>query len=404
MITVGANETDRGCGVDGDHVGDVTFFSSRGPVDPDASGVGLFKPDVTNVGGLWVLSTEADGTGGSSRDSPSSCSNTGSHYRYEAGTSMSCPLTAGLGGVVLQDLVVNRGVSSPSPSLVKALLVNGARDLTPSGGCDYSFETTQSEIHQGWGLVQATDSLYGAEGTPGQRRNDFENEVSAHALGTGGVYERLVAVPTGATFKVTLVWTDFPAAPASGSPLIVNDLDLEVLGPEGTFLGNDFAGNWSVPAGAAGEADRYNVVENVYIEGPAGGSYTLRVRGFQVSQDQEPDRAGVQQDFSLVWSIGPLPACADSLDNDGDGKIDFPDDPGCDDPADLSEKSAALVCDDGLDNDGDGLIDFPEDPQCSGPDGPREQRRRRCGLGFELVFWLPLVLLWRRRLRVPRRV
>ena len=36
VITVGANETDRGCGVDGDHVGDVTFFSSRGPVDPDA--------------------------------------------------------------------------------------------------------------------------------------------------------------------------------------------------------------------------------------------------------------------------------------------------------------------------------------------------------------------------------
>jgi hypothetical protein len=51
-------------------------------------------------------------------------------------------------------------------------------------------------------------------------------------------------------------------------------------------------------------------------------------------------------------------ACSDGLDNDGDGLADFPDDPGCDDAGDLSERSAALVCDDGLDNDSDGRIDF----------------------------------------------
>jgi hypothetical protein len=51
-------------------------------------------------------------------------------------------------------------------------------------------------------------------------------------------------------------------------------------------------------------------------------------------------------------------ACWDGLDNDGDGLVDFPADPGCDDAADLSERSPLLPCDDGSDNDADGGIDF----------------------------------------------
>ena len=50
--------------------------------------------------------------------------------------------------------------------------------------------------------------------------------------------------------------------------------------------------------------------------------------------------------------------CEDGIDNDGDGRADYPNDPGCDDASDLSEKSPRLTCDDGADNDGDGRIDF----------------------------------------------
>ena len=41
------------------------------------------------------------------------------------------------------------------------------------------------------------------------------------------------------------------AAAGSGSPLVVNDLDLVVSGPDGTFLGNNFSGNWSTTGGSA---------------------------------------------------------------------------------------------------------------------------------------------------------
>ena len=61
-----------------------------------------------------------------------------------------------------------------------------------------------------------------------------------------------------------------------------------------------------------------------------------------------------------------LPQCSDELDNDGDGKIDFPNDPGCDSPQDDNETdgSEEPECSDGKDNDGDGRIDYPIDPGC----------------------------------------
>ncbi len=53
------------------------------------------------------------------------------------------------------------------------------------------------------------------------------------------------------------------------------------------------------------------------------------------------------------------------------------------------------VCADGIDNDGDGRIDFPADGGCGSPSDASERLRPGCGLGFELPllvmlpFWLP---------------
>ena len=60
------------------------------------------------------------------------------------------------------------------------------------------------------------------------------------------------------------------------------------------------------------------------------------------------------------------PACADGLDNDGDGRSDFPADPGCAAEGDLDEVDPA-ACADLRDNDGDGRKDYPLDPGCSSP-------------------------------------
>ena len=66
------------------------------------------------------------------------------------------------------------------------------------------------------------------------------------------------------------------------------------------------------------------------------------------------------------------PDCDDGLDDDGDGLIDHPADPGCTSPTDESEREASLACDNGVDDDGDGLIDLL-DPSCAEP-GDTDER------------------------------
>ena len=68
-----------------------------------------------------------------------------------------------------------------------------------------------------------------------------------------------------------------------------------------------------------------------------------------------------------VALVAPVLICSDGLDNDGDGLIDFPADPGCT-GTDDGDETDPPQCSDGKDNDGDGLVDFPADKGCTGAD------------------------------------
>lgn len=73
--------------------------------------------------------------------------------------------------------------------------------------------------------------------------------------------------------------------------------------------------------------------------------------------------------LSYVYDLTFKPdtgACADGLDNDGDGTTDAGADPGCESASDDSEYASA-ECDNGVDDDGDGGVDFRSgggDPDC----------------------------------------
>jgi hypothetical protein len=77
------------------------------------------------------------------------------------------------------------------------------------------------------------------------------------------------------------------------------------------------------------------------------GVYTIRV--------SEPSGT-LTGAYALGMSRSPCASdCQDGADNDADGLVDHPDDLGCANPDDLSERRE---CNDGADNDGDGFTDF----------------------------------------------
>jgi hypothetical protein len=65
------------------------------------------------------------------------------------------------------------------------------------------------------------------------------------------------------------------------------------------------------------------------------------------------------------------------MDNNMDGKTDYPTDPGCSSPTDNTETTVCPgamcpACSDGIDNDADGLVDYPSDKDCATPVGVTE--------------------------------
>ena len=73
--------------------------------------------------------------------------------------------------------------------------------------------------------------------------------------------------------------------------------------------------------------------------------------------------------------------CNDKVDNEGDGLIDFGQDPGCESLADPSEVDPLrTACNDDIDNDGDGLVDFGQDPGCTDfqDDDEADAEQREC--------------------------
>ncbi|WP_034267315.1 choice-of-anchor P family protein [Haloechinothrix halophila] len=82
---------------------------------------------------------------------------------------------------------------------------------------------------------------------------------------------------------------------------------------------------------------------------------------------------------------GDDPECSDGVDNDGDKKIDHPEDPGCDSPEDNDESDDPKQpeCSDGVDNDGDKKTDFPDDPGCESSEDDSEAPNPECSDGVD---------------------
>jgi len=284
VIASGASQNDRyGFFLFEDGTDAMADFSSRGPCED-----GRIKPDVV-APGTWIASLQSASATDENAWTPISA-----NYQFQGGTSQSGPHVSGAAAVFVQFWRETRGGLTPSPALVKAALINSSIDLDDElGGTD-----PIPNNDEGWGRVTLTNLMASA------RRFDYVDQTVS--LTNQALFERRVLVGNPRLpVKITLTYTDVPGLPAA-IPALVNDLDLEVIAPDGTlFRGNAFVDGESIPNAFA--ADSINNVEGIHLATPISGEYLLRVRATRVVEDIHR-RAGIApvQDFALVAS-GDIP-------------------------------------------------------------------------------------------------
>jgi len=238
---------------------------------------------------------------------------TAPNYRFESGTSQATPVVTGVIALMQEFFLTTFGMTN-SPALTKALLINGARSLEN----DYDFQIDPTVNAQGWGLINATNSM--PEGSGGVVSGDggnasgaliFYEQAPGKALATGQSVTREITVPVLARdypLRITLAWTDPPANPSVGIKL-VNDLDLIVtdLSDGQIYYGNNFDGGATFTSATASNAppktDIVNNVENVYLNRGLNGRYLVTVRATRVNVNAVPQNlTSVAQDYALVIS------------------------------------------------------------------------------------------------------
>jgi serine protease AprX len=257
-------------------------FSSRGPCED-----GRIKPDLV-APGTWIASLRS-----ALADDENAWAPISPNYLYQGGTSQAGPHASGAAAVFVDYYRQNFGGATPSPALVKAALLNSAVDM------DDEVETAPVPNNdEGWGRLDLTELI----GSP--RTYEFVDQTAL--LTSGQVYERhMVVAGSDEALKITLVYTDVPGFPGA-LPALVNDLDLEVISPDGrVYHGNQFNEGESIPN--AGGFDVVNNVEGVHIFEPEPGEYIIRIRARNVAEDARVDTAAVDQDFALVVSAEVLP-------------------------------------------------------------------------------------------------
>ena len=133
----------------------------------------------------------------------------------------------------------------------------------------------------------------------------------------------LVNVPVGSTdpMKITMAYTD-PMGSPGATQARINDITLRVTSPAGTVywgnVGLAGSGMWSTSGGVANTVD---TVENVFIQSPASGTWTIQVIGSAINQDARSETPSVvDADFALVAS-GVTPAVPTAANVSVAGKV-----------------------------------------------------------------------------------
>ncbi|MBK9542826.1 MAG: S8 family peptidase [Bacteroidetes bacterium] len=230
--------------------------SSRGP-----SADGRVKPDISS-NGADQMSTDESNT-----------------YQVGGGTSAACPGIAGICSELYQAYRELTGNPNPESPLIKAVLLNSAEDIG-NPGPDFTY---------GWGRVNALRALQTLE----------QNRYVLDSVGQGAVRTFSIQIPAGVNqVRAMVYWLD-PQGDPLGTTSLVNDLDMTISTPSSTIFSpwvlDPSPNAIALGSNAARGADHLNNVEQVTIDNPTAGTYTVNIAGTSVP-------SGPQR-FYIVWEF-----------------------------------------------------------------------------------------------------
>jgi len=224
-----------------------------------------------------------------------------SGYTQFGGTSGATPIVAGHIGLFLEiwtDGLLGypmkpggytaRFDNRPHFTTTKAVMINCANQYPFSGA-----GTDPDVMRQGFGFPSVRN-IY-------DRRDTMLVRNELDVLSPKDSRRYWVFSKSGVPLRATMVYND-PAASPSQSIHRLNDLDLQVLAPDGTsYWGNNGlkAGNWNTPGGAR---DGLDTVENVFVKSPKAGVWTIDVIGRDINTDSHTETTAIDADFALVVS------------------------------------------------------------------------------------------------------
>jgi len=227
-------------------------------------------------------------------------------YSEFGGTSAATPTTAGHFGLLFE--MWHDGIwsghggaatvfdSRPEMATAKALMINAAyRYDWNSGGSNADID----RFKQGWGTADVQRLYDRASETTIIDETDLITPLEVKQ------YQVTVA-PGQDGLNVTLVFTD-PAGTVGASQARINDLSLKVITPSGIiyYWGNNGldADNQSMLNGASNTLD---TVENVFVQNPIAGVWTVEVHGDEIVEDAHLETSALDADYALVINGGDI--------------------------------------------------------------------------------------------------
>ncbi|QHS55721.1 S8 family serine peptidase [Mucilaginibacter sp. 14171R-50] len=257
--------------------GIVHVFSS-GNIGTTTPSTGLYIgiANMANLSGTFKQAKNVVVVGGTGRTSvPEALSSAGPAYDGrvkpelvadgEDGTSGAAALTTGA-VALLQQAYKKQYSTLPSSALIKAILINSADDIgTPA--VDYK---------TGYGKLNGLEAI----------RTITNGRFKTGSVANKDQSSYQITVPANCSLlKVSLVWNDAPAG-LNAPYALINNLDLTVTTPGGTTLLpwslSAFPLADSLLAPAKRQRDTLNNTEQVTLQDPQAGVYTITINGSRV--------------------------------------------------------------------------------------------------------------------------